>query len=309
MADKGVHVPAEQPQTPPGQGHVELPSAIADFKGSFVRNGLPEAATARAVPLRRAKTSQWVAYFRDGWDDIGIWKSAFIEFVATLSLCYTSGLIDTTIMNFNTSQLPAYAGVSNIFLLTLFIMGAGPGSGGHVNPLITLATVFTGLTGFSRGILYLIAQTVGGALAGGLLRGSFGRERTVKYKGGGCFISPGTVSSGEAFLIETMCSFVLLFLAFGVGLDPRQRVLFGMFAGPLAVGCSLGLVSFASAGLVPGYTGASMNPARCFAFAVARAEFSSQWVWWVGPLAGSILHSAVWWIAPPYHSGPVPAGS
>ena len=50
----------------------------------------------------------------------------------------------------------------------------------------------------------------------------------------------------------------------------------GPLFGPLAVGCSLGLVVFASAGLVPGYTGALANPARCFAFAVAQRNFKGR---------------------------------
>ena len=78
-----------------------------------------------------------------------------------------------------------------------------------------------------------------------------------------------------------------------------------MFMGPLAVGCSLGLVSFASAGLVPGYDGASMNPARCFAFAVARRDFRDQWIWWVGPALGGLVLAFVNRVAPPYHSVPV----
>ena len=49
-----------------------------------------------------------------------------------------------------------------------------------------------------------------------------------------------------------------------------------MFIGPLAVGCAVGLVGFASAGLVPGYTGASVHPARCFAFAVCRGNFTGM---------------------------------
>ena len=39
-------------------------------------------------------------------------------------------MIDTTISNFGTPQVAAYAGVTNIFLLTLFIMAIAPGSGG-----------------------------------------------------------------------------------------------------------------------------------------------------------------------------------
>jgi hypothetical protein len=26
-----------------------------------------------------------------------------------------------------------------------------------------------------------------------------------------------------------------------------------------------------------------------------------QWIWWVGPLAGNVLHTAIYYIAPPYH--------
>ena len=66
------------------------------------------------------------------------------------------------------------------------------------------------------------------------------------------------------------------FLAFGVGLDPREAEMFGPRLGPLFVGCSLGLVSFASSGLVPRYTGASMNPARCLAFAIARDDYKGK---------------------------------
>ena len=114
----------------------------------------------------------------------------------------------------------------------------------------------------------------------------------------------------------------LRFIAFGVGLDPRQAELSGPVLGPLLVGLALGITSFASAGLVPGYTGAAMNPARCFAFAVARGGFKGlwllhrlvldikltlrldQWIWWTGPLAGSLVHIFVYRTAPPYHSRP-----
>lgn len=42
------------------------------------------------------------------------------------------------------------------------------------------------------------------------------------------------------------------------------------------VGCTLGLVSFSSINLAPGYPGAGLNPARCFAFAVARGSFACE---------------------------------
>lgn len=66
------------------------------------------------------------------------------------------------------------------------------------------------------------------------------------------------------------------FLAFGVGLDPRQGLLFGPKLGPFLTACVLGLMTFATVGLAPGYPGASMNPVRCFAFAVARGDFQRK---------------------------------
>lgn len=105
-------------------------------------------------------------------------SSQLVELMATMSLCYLSALIDTTMAGFKTLHLPAYAGVSNIFLLSLFIYATAPASGGHVNPLITFSTVTTGLTAFPRGALYIICQTIGAGIAGGLIRGSFGQVMT-----------------------------------------------------------------------------------------------------------------------------------
>lgn len=96
-------------------------------------------------------------------------------------MCYLSGMIHTTIGSFDTKAGAAYAGVTNLILISLFIFAMAPSSGGHVNPLITFTTMTTGLTGFSRGLLYLVAQTMGAALAGGLIRGSFGHDLIKLY--------------------------------------------------------------------------------------------------------------------------------
>lgn len=282
------------------------PAPIANFKGSFVYKDTDTPFLSEG-PSTKSRVSDWLLYFRDGWTDIGIWKSAFVEAVATGLLCYLSGLIGATIINFDTPQGAAYAAVTNTFLLTLFIMAAGPGSGGHVNPTITFATMLTGLTGFSRGILYIIGQLLGSAVAGGVLHGALIGQDDYDIHGGGCFREEYTVTAAQAFLIETFSVFALLFLAFGVALDPRQQKLFGMFAAPLAVGCSVGIVSFASGGLFSGYSGASMHPGRCFAFAVARHNFADQWIWWLGPIVGSFLQMICFRIAPPYHSTAVPS--
>lgn len=286
-----------------------VPAPAANFKGSFAPAGRKS-----AQPLHWKHGRRYVVYeyFTRGWDHLPIWKSAFIEMMATMSLCYLSALIGLTLVNMHTSQLPAYVGITNIFLLSLFIYASAPASGGHVNPTITFATMTTGLIEFPRAILYLCAQTIGGGVAGGLIRGSFGVAMTDKY--GSCVLCLGKIFwqtlkiRWGRLCPEHRCSFswasisdrsdlifhhavcwvhilphhLLLtlpsYLAFGVGLDPRQAEMFGPRLGPLFVGCTLGLVSFASSGLVSGYTGAAMNPARCFAFATARANYKGLFI-------------------------------
>lgn len=162
-----------------------VPAPAANFKGSFAPAGRKIAQPLHGKQGRRIVVYE---YFTRGWDQSPIWKSAFIEMVATMSLCYLSALIDITLANLQTSQLPAYVGITNIFLLSLFIYASAPASGGHINPTITFATMTTGLIEFPRAILYLCAQTIGGGLAGGLIRGSFGVAMTEKYSSCACCV-------------------------------------------------------------------------------------------------------------------------
>ncbi|CAD6444769.1 54046371-9fb3-4f42-bba4-e6d8e1cd0c94 [Sclerotinia trifoliorum] len=73
--------------------------------------------------------------------------------------------------------------------------------------------------------------------------------------GGGCLLKATTVSEGQAYLIESVLSCIMLILSFGTALDPRQAQLFGPRLG---------------------YPGAGLNPARRFSCAVARGNFAYQ---------------------------------
>jgi len=124
---------------------------------------------------------------------------------------------------------------------------------------------------------------------------------TYRYHGGGCFLDTTAISEGQAYLIETVLSFCLIVLAFGVGLDPRQAQVFGPKQGPFLTACALGLIGFASISLGEWYQRAGLNPSRCFAYAVARGNFEHQRIWWVGPLTGGLAQTVMYHIVPPYH--------
>lgn len=59
----------------------------------------------------------------------------------------------------------------------------------------------------------------------------------------------------SAFTIEFTTDFALIFLAFGVGLEPRQRSVFGPALGPILVGSVLAMCTFFTGISRPGFTG------------------------------------------------------
>ncbi|KAH7317162.1 aquaporin-like protein [Stachybotrys elegans] len=264
---------------------------VATFEGSFAPSARP--------PQRLKPWYKDRDYFLDGWTSKYIWKAAFVEGVATAGLVYISGQLTGTLISYNTVQIGAYIGVASIFLIITFVYATAAGTGAHMNPMITFSAMLSGICPVPRGILYMCCQTAGAALAGGLLLGVWGRERSIQYHGGGCFYDPSELSSGQAFLSEVVSSFILLYLSYGVGLDPRQALLFGPRLGPLLVGISLGLVAFSNSASVPGYAGAAMHPARCFGFGVAKQNFDDQWIWWFGPAVAAILFSVMYNLIPP----------
>ncbi|CAI7627562.1 unnamed protein product [Penicillium pancosmium] len=218
-----------------------------------------------AAPLMSLKQSFSLAAF----SDIDLWKFGVVECVGTMMLVFmTSWLsahspIPTTTLPASSDAAgiyltatflgPLVGGITNWLFLTLFIFTFSSVSGAHLNPLITMATFFARLISIPRMVLYLAGQILGGTLAGLMLRTSFGSRNFVV---GGCDIDISLVSTGDAFVLEFICCLTLVFLSFGVGLDPRQSKVYGTALSPWLVGLSLGVVSWASAFTRVGYGGA-----------------------------------------------------
>lgn len=79
--------------------------------------------------------------------------------------------------------LPALIGaLTNFLMLALFIFTAGPISGAHFNPLITIGTFFAQLTSLPRAALYVAAQSLGAVIGGYILRASVARSRMVPVR-------------------------------------------------------------------------------------------------------------------------------
>lgn len=115
----------------------------------------------------------------------------------------------------------------------------------------------------------------------------------------GCYIDPTRVPPGSAFVLETMTSLFLLFLAFGLGLDPRNSASFGPALGPFLIGAAAATTLFASGMARKGYLGSANNPASCLGLMAASNRFTFHYVHWAGAI------TAVMYVAHNLHSEPV----
>ena len=124
---------------------------------------------------------------------------------------------------------------------------------------------------------------------------------------------------GDAFVLELVGDLALLFMSFGVGLDPRQKQVFGPALAPILVGLVLGVISVGTAFTRRGYNGVSANPARCLGVFVGSRFPSYHWVsaivlldihcrltephqiHWVGDIAAGMVHGAVYFLVPPWN--------
>ena len=52
------------------------PGKLANFPGSLVANHLGDNLKTTYYPQSKGRLANWVLYFREGWDDPAIWRSA-----------------------------------------------------------------------------------------------------------------------------------------------------------------------------------------------------------------------------------------
>ncbi len=154
-------------------------------------------------------------------------------------------------------------------------------SGGQFNPAITLAMVSVRRQRPIHGAFYVLAQTVGACLAGGLLRLLYGRYAAL---GPPAFLGTPSLAPEltplEGMGIEALISFMMVSAVFATAIDPRGN----KRAAPFALGMVL------SIGVLWAFhmTGAAFNPARAFGPALASMHWTAHQIYWAGPLLGGM---------------------
>lgn len=182
-----------------------------------------------------------------------------------------------------------FLGVALAFGLTVLTMAYAIGhiSGGHLNPAVSIGLWIGGRFPANQLLPYIVAQLLGGLVAGGVLfliasgHPAFDVSAGFAANGYGEH-SPGGYSLTAAFITEVVMTMMFLFVIMGAT-DERapQRM------APLAIGLCLTLIHLAS---IP-VTNTSVNPARSTGVALYAGGWalSQLWLFWVAPILGAVV--------------------
>lgn len=182
---------------------------------------------------------------------------------------------------------PDLFAVACAFGLAIAVMGFSMGelSGGHLNPAVSFAMFITGYISFVRMLVYWVAQFLGGIVAAAFLK--FGTPASFGHLGVGHNQIGQDVHPTQAFVIEIITSFALVFIVFAVLVDPFPKDRYKI--GPLPVGFTVILGILATGNI----TGGSMNPARSLGPALLSSYSHSLWIYMCGPFMGGALAGLV----------------
>ena len=182
-----------------------------------------------------------------------------------------------------------FLGVSFAFGLTVLTMAYAIGhiSGCHLNPAVSIGLWAAGRFETNQLLPYIIAQVLGGIVAGGVLfiiasgNADFNVAAGFASNGYGEH-SPGLYNLTSALVTEVVMTMMFLLVILGAT-DRRAPAGFA----PIAIGLCLTLIHLIS---IP-VTNTSVNPARSTGVAVYVGGWAIQqlWLFWVAPIVGGIL--------------------
>ena len=179
----------------------------------------------------------------------------------------------------------AVVGLVHAFLLFGLIVMFGVVSGGHFNPVVTLAAIVIRRIKPVDGAIYMFAQLIGGVLGAWLTKGLLLDEgRATNY--GATAVSGLLGGDFQGMIVEGIGTFVLVLVILTAVYSEKS---FKEWA-PLAIGMTLGFAVMVAGPL----TGAGLNPARWFGPALVSGEWGGVWPYLAGPILGSLLAATVY---------------
>jgi aquaporin Z len=184
------------------------------------------------------------------------------------------------------ARSPIDLAFANGLVIAVMVSAAGPISGGHINPAVTLGFLVTRRMTPLLAVVYWIAQFGGAVLAALLLKWVIPNGAESASNLGVPALGSG-IGSGQAVVIEAVLTFFLVWVVFATAVDPR-----GTFK--QVAGLAIGFVIAFDVLMAYGLTGGAMNPARAFGPQLAGNHWAHGWVWYVGPFAGGVIAASLY---------------
>ena len=185
-------------------------------------------------------------------------------------------------------------GVALAFGLTVLTMAYAIGhiSGCHLNPAVSIGLWAGGRFPAKSLAPYIVAQILGGIVAGGVLfviasgTAGFGVAAGFASNGYGAH-SPGGYSLAAALVCEIVMTMMFLVVILGAT-DKRAPQGFA----PLAIGLCLTLIHLIS---IP-VTNTSVNPARSTGVAIYVGDWAvaQLWLFWLAPIVGAVIGALIY---------------
>ncbi|KAE9451931.1 hypothetical protein C3L33_16157, partial [Rhododendron williamsianum] len=201
------------------------------------------------------------------------------EFVGTFILIFAATAGPIVNQKYNGVESLIGNALCSGLAVMIVILSTGHISGAHLNPSLTIA--FAALRHFPwvQVPAYIAAQVSASICASFALKGAF-----HPFMSGG--VTVPHVSNGQAFVLEFLITFNLLFVVTAVATDTRAV---GELAG-IAVGATV-MLNILVAG--PS-SGGSMNPVRTLGPAIAAGNYKSIWIYMVAPTLGALGGAGVY---------------
>ncbi|WOL07555.1 hypothetical protein Cni_G16299 [Canna indica] len=211
--------------------------------------------------------------------DISLTRKLGAEFVGTFILIFGATAAPIVNQKYNGAETLIGNAASAGLAVMIVILSTGHISGAHLNPSLTIAFAMLRHFPWAHVPAYIVAQVSASICASFALKGVF-----HPFLSGG--VTVPSVSTAQAFFIEFVITFNLLFVVTAVATDTRAV---GELAG-IAVGATV-MLNILVAG--PS-SGGSMNPVRTLGPAIAAGNYKQIWIYLVAPTAGAITGAAVY---------------
>lgn len=196
------------------------------------------------------------------------------EAIGTFALVFAG--TGAAVINDVSGGAVTHLGVGLVFGLIVLAMiyTVGEVSGAHLNPAVTFGFWVAGRFPAGQILPYGLSQVVGAFGASYTLKFLFPDHRTL-----GATLPAG--SAQQSFVLEIILTALLMFVILNVSTGAKEK---GITAG-IAVGAVIALEAI-FAGKI---SGASMNPVRSLAPAVASGTMQHLWIYLAAPMIGAVI--------------------